>query len=370
MRRRALIFALLYTGVILYLCFYPGTFSPLPKTHQLQWVPWTGRRQFLDAALNFLFYIPWGFAAGLVVGRRTRSAVAVVLAAACLSFSIEWLQMWTPSRYSTYNDWLTNSLGALVGALLAWWNPWERASTLGRWAEVWRLSPRGTLFCTLWLLWFAFPFVPRIAIDAVYQQLTQPEPWAWGSFLSTGLAMASLRILLGPSPWLGVALAAVAAQPLLVDRTLSYAWVAGAAAGWSLAARIKASPRVMGWLLLAWLVNEQFRPWTPSNSVTGFSWIPFATWYDSSSHYYPVIFGKLYLYSTTPWMLRVAGVAWKWSVALPLLILLTGEWAQRYLPGRTPELSDPVLLLAGLALTLLIPGEPEAQLLLEFGRPL
>jgi len=38
---------------------------------------------------------------------------------------------------------------------------------------------------------------------------------------------------------------------------------------------------------------------------------------------------------------------WTWALVVPGAILLAGELAQRYLPGRTPETTDLVLLLAG-----------------------
>jgi VanZ family protein len=40
---------------------------------------------------------------------------------------------------------------------------------------------------------------------------------------------------------------------------------------------------------------------------------------------------------------------------------LLAEWAQRYLPGRTPEITDPVLMLAGWVLVVLVGQSEEAR---------
>jgi VanZ family protein len=50
------------------------------------------------------------------------------------------------------------------------------------------------------------------------------------------------------------------------------------------------------------------------------------------------------------WVERSAGARWIWALAAPGTILFAGELAQRYLPGRTPELTDLVLLTAGAVL--------------------
>lgn len=75
-----------------------------------------------DATLNLLSYVPLGLLVGLALRARL-SAVATVLLSLCmgiaLSAGMEYLQMYLPSRISSNTDLLANSLGTLVGALLA-----------------------------------------------------------------------------------------------------------------------------------------------------------------------------------------------------------------------------------------------------------
>lgn len=119
MRPSARIFVVIYTSLILLVCFYPGTFSPWPKQRELYWVPWNAGWVLRDALLNLLFYVPAGFSAVLGTDRNPWKTAAVVVLGSCLSLTVEYFQMWAPSRYGNYNDWLMNSIGTALGAAAA-----------------------------------------------------------------------------------------------------------------------------------------------------------------------------------------------------------------------------------------------------------
>ena len=75
-----------------------------------------------DAVINLLAYLPFGLLVGLVLRTRFSTFVSVILGlclGALLSASMEYLQMYLPTRVSSNLDLLTNSTGALLGALLA-----------------------------------------------------------------------------------------------------------------------------------------------------------------------------------------------------------------------------------------------------------
>ncbi len=75
-----------------------------------------------DAVINLLSYLPFGLLVGLILRARF-SAFASVILGLCLglilSASMEYLQMYLPTRTSSNLDLMTNSTGALIGALLA-----------------------------------------------------------------------------------------------------------------------------------------------------------------------------------------------------------------------------------------------------------
>jgi VanZ family protein len=75
-----------------------------------------------DAVINLLAYLPFGLLVGLTLRARFGALVSVILglcAGVLLSASMEYLQMYLPSRTSSNLDLLNNSAGALIGALLA-----------------------------------------------------------------------------------------------------------------------------------------------------------------------------------------------------------------------------------------------------------
>lgn len=75
-----------------------------------------------DAAVNLLSYLPFGLLSVLAFHARFGAAASVFLGlclAVSLSASMEYLQMYLPSRVSSNMDLLTNSAGALLGSLLA-----------------------------------------------------------------------------------------------------------------------------------------------------------------------------------------------------------------------------------------------------------
>lgn len=75
-----------------------------------------------DIAANLLSYLPFGLLLGLALRARFSakwSALFAMLCGAVLSGAMEYAQMYLPSRISSNIDLLTNSIGALTGALLA-----------------------------------------------------------------------------------------------------------------------------------------------------------------------------------------------------------------------------------------------------------
>ena len=76
----------------------------------------------LDDFLNVLLFVPYGFGLAEKLRERGKSRLATLgfslAAGAVLSYGVELLQIYIPFRDSGWEDILTNSCGALVGALL------------------------------------------------------------------------------------------------------------------------------------------------------------------------------------------------------------------------------------------------------------
>lgn len=75
-----------------------------------------------DAIINLLSYLPFGFLVVIALRARCGTLASVILGTCMgvlLSAGMEYLQMYLPARVSSNMDLLSNSAGALLGALLA-----------------------------------------------------------------------------------------------------------------------------------------------------------------------------------------------------------------------------------------------------------
>jgi VanZ family protein len=119
----ALPLALVYCGLVVYASLYPFA------SWQFQGVkPWYFVSQPLpqywsgfDVAINMLGYAPLGFLSGLVLANWVRRPVVLAMVLCCgWSFVMEALQTYLMPRVASNVDWALNTLGASVGATLAW----------------------------------------------------------------------------------------------------------------------------------------------------------------------------------------------------------------------------------------------------------
>lgn len=164
----ALILALAYTLIIAYASLQPFLGWRVPATEVFYFVTatWPPYVTMGDLLINTAAYVPLGFLLALALIRRRSAAHAVFLAAAIgalTSLTMESIQMFLPQRISSNVDLLTNSTGALFGAMAA---PLLSPSGLpGRRLAAWRhalfvpgtLADAGLVLAGLWLFTHLHP---------------------------------------------------------------------------------------------------------------------------------------------------------------------------------------------------------------------
>jgi len=141
---------------------------------------------FLHTSLNVLLFMPFGFALSRFFDRRKKSlfhSIAVALVAgATLSYSIEIIQLYMPSRDSAWDDVIANALGAALGTILGTGvgsfifqklSAWE--SRAEQFLSFRKISVIALIYFGAWL-----------AISVPLQQKTHLDNWDPNSFLFVG----------------------------------------------------------------------------------------------------------------------------------------------------------------------------------------
>jgi VanZ family protein len=335
-----------------------------------------------DYVVNVLLYVPLGFAAHAVfrkIGGPGFSLYGPVLLGLLLSTAMELTQLLEPVRHTSIEDVITNVIGSCLGAmagLLFEGLSSPAAEGVPARENPSRITDRGALmlsFC--WVAWLFFPLFPALSIYVLSRKLMVVErspaldpivvisyaaAWIAGGFL---LRAAGARIA---GVWFLVTLLAIPAGFLIVDRQPSLSMAIGAAAGvaWFLIRDGDGHPS--GWeasLFLAVILVRGLAPFHFVAAAKPFIWIPFVAtltgeWQSSAG----ILLEKVFYYGAAVWLFQAAGLRLAYAATLVSAVLASIEVLQMHLPGRTPEITDPVLaLLMGFVLAMLArPGHPAA----------
>lgn len=115
--------AIFFTLLVLCVTLYPFEFTTVGLTERinaLQVQKFSKLKGLVDDVVtNIILFIPVGFSFGLVYGRKERRRIVgllvVTLAGLAMSTCVEFLQLYTPFRFSSYFDILSNGFGAAIG---------------------------------------------------------------------------------------------------------------------------------------------------------------------------------------------------------------------------------------------------------------
>ncbi|HYE72961.1 MAG TPA: VanZ family protein, partial [Blastocatellia bacterium] len=192
--KQALLLAFSQVLIILYGTLLPLQFV-LTRTRAFEWH--LGLiRQTGDWIINILFFIPLGFSlmwtAKLLGKRAGASLVVITLSGAALSFTVEYLQLFLPTRGSCLRDIIANTLGATVGAYL-----FERSG--GRVLHYFALLREfcGRINPVVWLCLLICYLALVISGAGYLKHQAKLSNWSDGYFLTLGNEHR------GGRPWLG-----------------------------------------------------------------------------------------------------------------------------------------------------------------------
>jgi VanZ family protein len=330
------------------------------------WAGATGRRFLADIVVNIALYIPLG-TAGYLAFAKHRIAGPVALALT-LSAITEMLQLFIPGRICSALDLSNNVIGASAGVLCGMlfehlagpqMSGFVRHKTPDR-------SALALLFC--WVALLLFPLFPVTALP-IYRDkfaLFAKAPWLeFVPFLS-GLAtwFVAGRLLMASAifpavVWLGISLLLVPAQFLIVSRQPMPTDVFAAITGFLLFlcwGRRKGMDSVWACGFVIVLLIRGLAPFRFTETHS-FAWVPFGGFLDMNwQSGIGTLLEKTFYYGCAVWLVRAAGARWRAAITSVALLLAVIEVTQTRLPGRTAEITDPVLaVLVGLGLMVLNP---------------
>lgn len=332
-----------------------------------------------DALTNLLVYLPLGWL--LAVRMPGLGSLRAALVGCALSLTIEYFQAYLPGRVPSALDWSLNGAGTFLGA--------ELASRLGRirWPDadaVLAAGPRarlGLIAVGTWVAAQLFPFVPSADIDYFKEGLkpvwyvlrgetsfsfAQSSVYALAILSLSGILTRCLRPsrllrLLVPLLFFSVLLAKV---PILT-RQLSLEALVGALVGLAISWRLSDSKSAGTVQFLAaagaFIVEELRSEGGGSSTLLPFNWIPFR------NHLTSELVGASDILSGAWPFLALAFVVSGWDSKAPRGAALGGavlvfsgamalEWVQRFLPGRSPDVTDALIAVAAWLLPWLHPG--------------
>jgi len=361
--------AALIAAVIIYGSLYPFEFR-IPTsgdgpvlTLLRSWAEPPGRG---DLLANILLYIPLGWFGMLSLRPRSSLGLGLVvtlIAGACLSVTMELAQYYDAGRVTAADDVYANVLGTIIGSLGATilFKKWRVPSFTETSIDV---IPVALILA--WAGYRLYPYVPTIdlhkywaalkpvisdptlSLSRFYQHTTI---WLTSFTLIAALVGKRRSAFLAPLFCVGI----LAARIVIIDIRLNTAEIAGAIAAlclWPVMLALLHRQRAAALFVLlgAAVIIERLRPFQFQPVAHDFGWVPFRSFLAGSlAVNVMAFFEKSFLYGSLLYLFTAAGGRLLTAALTLSTVLLATSWAEIYLPGRSAEITDPVmaLLIAG-----------------------
>ena len=170
-------------------------------------------------------------------------------------------------------------------------------------------------------------FVAALLIGRLLREALTSSAYRLGLAGACLVLPARLFIVVGAAPW-----------PLAV------AFAAGLLVSHLALARVHAGTRLLAAAAVLLIAVRELDPFHFAGPAGPFYWIPFSGFLEATrDSAIRVISGKFFLYGAAVWIVREAGVSLGIATSGVGGLLIAGECAQRYLPGRVAESTDPIL---------------------------
>ena len=347
--------------------FHKSSFPGGPVLYLLgTWRVWDARG---DLLANVLLYLPFGFLALQAQPSRFPVGLKLIIAAfaaVTLSCIVEISQFYDAGRVTSMGDVYANLIGAALGggAAIALGASW-------RWPLIGELAsnPAEAFLLAMFFAYRLFPYVPVIDLHkywhAVGPVLKTPNlaPGEFLRYFVTWLFIAALvHALYGFRSFLFLfaflCSAEFVGKIVIIGNELKPADLAGAAGAWliwSVLRPVRGKSTLLALAFGAMIAIERLQPFRFDAPPQAFGWIPFASlMHGSIAVNIQAFCQKFYEYGGLIWLLCRGGMRPLGSTLVTATLLLATSFGERWLPGRSAEITDAIMALAiGAAFALL-----------------
>ncbi len=325
---------------------------------------WPARLSAADVAGNVLLFVPLG-AVVPSLSKHPLGQLGWIAGAVVLAWLLQYLQFWYPSRDPSGSDAVFNTVGLLLGVAFAFASRKVFAAHGLRTNLDSPLWPVAALLMLLWLGYRWFPWVPTFDVAnlrGALRPLAHGMSWldapralhdaaAWTLWFWLARHGPLGRLSSGRGQAVACAMLILMMEPLFLGNSVSPANGVGLAAAIGLRRWLAADDAPSRWrLLLLLAVSVAASGLAPyrfdATAEHKFLWLPFAGMLSGSMVMNTAsLIEKCYLYGGMVVVLTAAGARW-WSAGLAVAVELACiEWLQMSIPGRTAEITDPLLAL-------------------------
>ena len=329
-------------AVIGYVSLYPFRYEPGPPH---AWPAFLRSALFppdrFDVLSNILLYLPVGFflAAALEGIPVWLRVISSAIFGAALSMAIELSQVYDASRASSVWDFLANSDGALLGSVAGASGAAFSASTFPSVMILCWLGYRGVIH-------WAPPLVvsPSVKTSEIF------AAWlAIGLLLEQIFSARASRVVLA-----GLIAGVVFMRHYLTGNIWDRQEMLGGALAlvlWTaIPSRWKHRARLIAMVFAVFIAVEALSPFHFSSHAARFGLLPFRSMIHASrENLVATTFSKVFMYGTLVWLGVRTGWTLRKATITAAVFVLVLRIAQVYIPGRSAEITDAilVLLLAG-----------------------